>query len=432
MPRAYEMMKGESLEPFYSALTNEATKENYAVRLRQFLELAQLEPDEFVNLARKKPESAEKAITDYIEKRKKDGISSASIATTRDALKHLLTMNRIKKIDWDIINKRIPPARHHSNDRPPTMQEVRALLMHADLKIRCVILLLVSSGMRIGALDYLNWGDLEEIKQGSMTMAKLKIYAGEPEEYETLIAPEAYEALLEYRKLREMAGEVIDRESPLIVNDFNKRTGLGRGVKLGRSKSKVIRNTIGRLWKQSFERSSSQRKIVKSSGKSLRYEFKQVHGFRKLYKSTCERYMKSLYVEILMGHSTGVTNSYMKPTTKELVEEYNKAVPSLTILAPKPTATQDEIMARVNRQTLLAFEYADAEIEKLGDLSTKTPEEIQGLIKEKKGQVLGLNGKGRQKVVPMGDVKNYIEQGWEFVQSLPTNEAVIGLPIRPS
>ena len=41
--------------------------------------------------------------------------------------------------------------------------------------------------------------------------------------------------------------------------------------------------------------------------------------------------MKSVYVEVLMGHSLGVSSSYMKPTEKELLDEYLKALPFLTI-----------------------------------------------------------------------------------------------------
>ena len=41
-----------------------------------------------------------------------------------------------------------------------------------------------------------------------------------------------------------------------------------------------------------------------------RHEFKTVHGFRKFFKTHCEQVMKSINVEILMGHTIGVSDCY--------------------------------------------------------------------------------------------------------------------------
>jgi len=42
-------------------------------------------------------------------------------------------------------------------------------------------------------------------------------------------------------------------------------------------------------------------------------------------------------------------------------------------------------------------------------------------------EALGLNG-NIQKIVHMGEVKQYAVQGWEYVTTLPSNETVIKLP----
>ena len=41
--------------------------------------------------------------------------------------------------------------------------------------------------------------------------------------------------------------------------------------------------------------------------------------------------MKPINVEITMGHKIGVSSSYYKPTEREVLEDYLKAVPLLTI-----------------------------------------------------------------------------------------------------
>ena len=51
---------------------------------------------------------------------------------------------------------------------------------------------------------------------------------------------------------------------------------------------------------------------------------------RKFYQTTAEKVMKSINVEITMGHNIGITASYYKPNEKEVLDDYLKAVDLLT------------------------------------------------------------------------------------------------------
>jgi hypothetical protein len=64
-----------------------------------------------------------------------------------------------------------------------------------------------------------------------------------------------------------------------------------------------------------------------------RHEFQTDHGFRKWYKTQCEMVrMKSINIEKLMGHSLGMsTNSYYSATSDEILNDFLKAFPLLTI-----------------------------------------------------------------------------------------------------
>jgi len=55
------------------------------------------------------------------------------------------------------------------------------------------------------------------------------------------------------------------------------------------------------------------------------------HGFRVFYKIRAERVMRPINVEITMGHNIGLSASYYKPTEKEVLEDYLKAVDLLSI-----------------------------------------------------------------------------------------------------
>jgi hypothetical protein len=50
--------------------------------------------------------------------------------------------------------------------------------------------------------------------------------------------------------------------------------------------------------------------------------------------------MKSLNVEILMGHNIGLADSYYKPSERELLEDYIKSVDLLTIHGDKSKASE--------------------------------------------------------------------------------------------
>ena len=58
-----------------------------------------------------------------------------------------------------------------------------------------------------------------------------------------------------------------------------------------------------------------------------RTELMETHGFRKFFKTTCVNAgMNLLYSEYLMGHKSGLTKSYFKPTDQELLEGSDKAL----------------------------------------------------------------------------------------------------------
>ena len=88
--------------------------------------------------------------------------------------------------------------------------------------------------------------------------------------------------------------------------------------------SSAIKRLIERaIWEQGL------RQPLKNGQR--RHEWKAAHGFRKFYKTRTEQVMKPINVEITMGHDIGVSASYYKPTEKEVMEDYLKAVSLLEI-----------------------------------------------------------------------------------------------------
>jgi hypothetical protein len=77
-----------------------------------------------------------------------------------------------------------------------------------------------SSGIRIGAWDYLQWDHIRPIERDNEVIAaKIIVYAGEDEEYFTYISPEAWRALVDWKNYRQSSGELINDVS-LVMRDL--------------------------------------------------------------------------------------------------------------------------------------------------------------------------------------------------------------------
>jgi len=186
---------------------------------------------------------------------------------------------------------------------------------------------MMSSGIRVGAWEYLRCDDITPLndKDGKLQAAKLVVYRGEQEEYFTFITAEAYEAVKEYMDFRTSHGESISKSSWVLRDQFDvEKASKGLATRPKQLKSSGLKRLIERsLWAQGIRKPLEKGK--------RRHEFQTDHGFRKYFKTVAERHMKSLHVEILMGHSTGLADNYYRIPENELLDEYLKASPDLSI-----------------------------------------------------------------------------------------------------
>ena len=241
-------------------------------------------------------------------------------------------MNRIN-IFWEIISRSLPKVKQYANDRIPKVEEIKKLIEYPDRRIKPIVLLSVSTGIRVGAWDYMKWKHITAIRNENdvIIAAKLVVYPNEPEEYFTFMTPEAYNAVKAWMDFRTSFGEEITGESWILRNTWQKvkpryshRIGLAKYPK--QFKSTGIKTLVGRA----LQIQGIRPKLDLRNGEK-NHDWKTLHGFRKFFKTQTERAMKSLNVEILMGHDIGLANSYYKPSEQELLADYIKSVDLLTI-----------------------------------------------------------------------------------------------------
>ncbi len=231
-------------------------------------------------------------------------------------------------LPWKRITRGMPRGRRYANDRVPTIEEIRRIVEYPDRRIKPIVCTMASSGIRLGAWNYLKWGHILPVeKDGNVVAAKIRVYADEEDEYFTFISPEAYNELLAWINYRNECGEKIDNESWVMRNVWDVTTPNGKGIVTipKQLKSDGIKRLMERaLWAQGLRKNLSVNK--------RRHEFQANHSYRKWFKTRCELAgLRSIVVEILLSHSTGISDSYFRPTDAELLEEYLKAADFLTI-----------------------------------------------------------------------------------------------------
>ncbi len=205
-----------------------------------------------------------------------------------------------------------------------------------------------SSGIRLGAWDYLRWQDVSPIvKDSKVVAAKLRIYAREEEQYYAYCTPEAYNSLKNWMDYRESSGEKITGKS-WIMRDLwaTLDPRINGSINIPRKKkSSGIKRLIENAWySQGLQKPLEEGKT--------RHEFQAVHGFRKFYKTRCELAgVKPSIIEVSMGHSLGgVSDSYFRPREEEILEEYLKASDALTINDENCLKMQVEVLAASTKE----------------------------------------------------------------------------------
>jgi integrase len=337
-----------SVDFFLESIKSPATRVTYKQSLNQFREATGF------NLTGKKTKGKifQEKIIKYVIELKKSGASYSRINVIISALQAYCDAHDIE-LNFDKVRRYMPEHVRKVKYRAYTKQEIRTLLDAANTRVRVLILLFVSTGMREGAVPGLRLKHLTKmIHDGGCY--KISLYDEDVSKQVTVFTTmECTQAIDAYLKYREVEGEVLKPESPLIRKEFSWRDA--------NKFEPVSRNTIARLVEEVALRSGLR---VKSEGK--RQEVMLVHGLRKYFDTNLARAnIKTLFIPILMGHSSpGLQSSYFRPTEEEIYAEYKKAVDLLTISEEKHLRQEvEKLKTEVADVDLMKKSYLDIKLE---------------------------------------------------------------------
>ena len=346
----YKYVLSDELSPFDNfmyALKSKDVKRQYPSLLEKFLDFLRLGGNieqkcrELFKLGVDQPVMLQWHLIKYCilqrERVERKEISEGTLRNYLKPIKLFFDMNDIS-LPWKKITKGLPSPKQAADDRCPTIEEIEKLLLNfQDRRLKVIVLVMISSGIRVGAWNWLKWKHLKPIydeNNDELLAARLDVYAGERDEYFTFVTPEAYKALQEYMDFRELHGERISENSWLIRDTWQKidkrhghRIGLATDPK--KMDSEGIRRLIYDAWKVQG--------VIGKTDANRTHDFKSSHGFRKFFQTHAMQVMFSSNVELLMGHSAsmGLKKNYYKPTEMMLLRDYLKAVDLLTLTNAK-------------------------------------------------------------------------------------------------
>jgi hypothetical protein len=272
----------------------------------------------------------------------KNEISEGTLANYIKAIKLFCSMNDIT-VNWRKIQKGLPAEKHNADDRIPTFTEVRRLIEHPDRRIKTIVLTMLSSGIRVGSWDYLQWKHVIPIERdGVIVAAKLIVKNTKIRNrtYFSFITAETYNLLKDWVEFRQLHGEQINGESWL-MRDVWQKIDREHGHRIGLAKypkkidSSSIRNMIYEAWKVQGIRE-------KLGTDKKRHEFKSTHCFRKIFETRCQKVMNHNNIKLLMDHSLGESQNYHRPTEQELLDDYLKVADLLTLIEESRLRTKVE------------------------------------------------------------------------------------------
>ena len=306
---------------------------DFEERTRQFVQNAKDDPDWatdiMLNVSRMLRERTE------LPKDDPDYLNPTSLPAYFKPIKKLFDMNNVS-IPWKRVFATFPEADNIHDTKGWTRDEIAAMLEHTrDLMDKAMVLVLASSGVRLGGLE-LTWGDLTPIylvdgrltadpdKDGEVACVALNVYAGSSENYTAFATPEAYRALQAYgRTWAEMMKCQAGPKDPI----FLATKLLPRPIK-----TPAIAMRIRRMASKAGLRNQD-------SKNGPRFNTQLVHGFRKFFNKTCKEAMSgdtvavTTRLEYMMGHRglVALDRNYFKTDMLEMAAVYLEAVPDLTI-----------------------------------------------------------------------------------------------------
>jgi len=316
------------------------------------------------------------------------------------------------------------------SEQVPTTDDWRRVLGLTDTRGRATLLLLLSSGARIGVLanrystNGLRFRDFPEFDATKLKFTRVPFLVKVPPElsktkrrYATFGTRETAEAIEAYVAERASRGEQISPSSPVITVDKRARFDLRRRSADGAVflTEEGLSTTIKKTFKVALPE-NTPRPYVTRAWNSTQLLLAESKGL-------ITRDIR----ESLLGHSLGVSGRYNldKKWRPDLVEEmrdaYQRCEPYLSTI---PVKDERENQSRIAKVMLMGLGYTEEELTSV-NLDSLDMAAFQELVTKK---VPPIGSPARQRLVDAEELPRYLEEGWTVVAAVNGHQVVLNPP----
>jgi integrase len=297
---------------FINTCRSPVTRKHYIKSLEYFMKFLRL--DSYEKLLNSDPKLIQRNICDYIVFLKSKNLSYPTISAYISAIRKFYDMNDVITLNWKKIHSFEPEPELRIEDRPYTHQEIGTLISKASPRDRAIILLMASSGLRVGGIAYpLLMRDLQPMDK--YLIYKVTVYRKSSARYYTFCSPEARKEIDSYLDWRRRLGEQLTDDSPVFRKAFSP-------FEVQRPAAVTFAGlswNVNRLLKQCGLRTYEP--IKESYTLPKRTEIMQCHAFRKFFETqSFKAGMNHMYIRRLMGQKSSLEDSYLKLSELDLLE----------------------------------------------------------------------------------------------------------------
>ena len=315
---------------FIEGLKSAVTKAAYTYALEKYMKFLGIQNPDDLLVHQDNPRIIQDQIIDFLILLKNPP-HSLRYATRSQYVSAIITFYDLNEV---ILNRKkiyryLGEEERPIENRGYNTEEIRKMLEVSDEKVRAILLLLASTGMRIRALVDLTLQDLQEVPE--FKLYKVTVYSDSKERYFTFTTPEAAQAITIYLEYRKRYGEKLTSGSPVFRDQFDRNDPASvhnvRPMKL-----RTIERLISRSLEKSGIRTVERITEFNSEKGKIRKNVRLTAGFRKFFDTQLiYAKVEPRTKELFMGHNIGLDDHYFKPGDDYVLHEYLKAVNNLTI-----------------------------------------------------------------------------------------------------
>ena len=233
---------------------------------------------------------------------------------------------------WKRASKRIHGNDARTDDKVPTNEELKRIIMNMPLNGKALFLTLASSGMRIGEALSLELDDIYL----SESPPRIKVRGENAKNGNgrtTFISSEAKELVEQYLENRDRYLGIASKRSR-----FGKKTDDKRIFPFEQSTSQI-------LWGGAIDKANLNGRD-KSTGRHVLHP----HVLRKFFRSRMSQLVQVDMVEALMGHEGYLTQEYRRFTNEELAKAYSTGESTVMIFGTDLKQIQQQVDAKVDNK----------------------------------------------------------------------------------